>query len=152
MINDETIIKIVRKRGYSRTWPDQVNRMKARLEWIRLGFPGIRNDHLSIIKPGDLKIGDLFIYDEYLEKGFGYGDEAPLMLKVLGGGKVEIIGIGQGDDSIRDPERIKLRWKDIIDSPKLDPDELILSVNPSPTLNGGSAYYYFFKSYRDSRS
>ena len=67
MINDETLIKIVRKRGFQRTWPTQVNRMKSRLEWVRLGFPGIRNDHLSLIKFSDLKLGDLYIYDEYLE-------------------------------------------------------------------------------------
>ena len=152
MINDETLIKIVRKRGFQRTWPTQVNRMKSRLEWVRLGFPGIRNDHLSLIRFGDLKLGDLYIYDEYLERGFGYGDEAPLMLKWINPDQTEIVGIGQGEDSRRDPERVKLRWKDIIPAPQLDPDSLILLVNPSPTLNGGSAYYYFFKSYRDLRS
>ena len=152
MINDETLIKLVRRRGYSRTWPTQVNRMKARLEWIRLGFPGIRDDHLSVVKFGDLKLGDIYIYDQYLEKGFGYGDEAPLMLKWINPEQVYIEGIGQGDDSMRDPERLRLRWKDIIPFPKLDPNTLVLLVNPNPTLNGGSAYYYFFKSYRDSRS
>lgn len=152
MINDETLIKIVRGRGHKRTWPEQVILMKERLEWVRLGFPGIRNDHLSLIKFSDLKIGDIYIYDQYLEKGFGFGDEAPLMLKWINQDQTEIIGIGQGDDSMRDPERLKLRWKDIIPAPQLDPSVLVLLVNPNPTLNGGSAYYYFFKSYRDLRS
>jgi hypothetical protein len=152
MINDDTLIKIVRSRGYKKTWPDQVNRMKARLTWIKLGFPGIRNDHLTISLAKDLKEGDLYIYDQYLEKGFGYGDEAPLMLKWINPEQTEIVGIGQGEDSRRDPTRKLLRWKDIIPAPQLDPDTLVLSVNPSPTLNGGSAYYYFFKSYRDLRS
>lgn len=151
MINDDTLIKIVRSRGYKKTWPDQVNRMKARLTWIKLGFPGIRNDHLTISLAKDLKEGDLYIYDQYLEKGFGYGDEAPLMLRVLGSGKCIVEGIGQGADSKRDPYRVNLRWKDVIEMPGIGENELILRVNPSPTLNGGSAYYYFFKSYRDFR-
>jgi hypothetical protein len=151
MINDDTLIKIVRSRGYKKTWPDQVNRMKARLTWIKLGFPGIRNDHLTISLAKDLKEGDLYIYDQYLEKGFGYGDEAPLMLKKLDGGKVVVEVIGKGMDSIRDPERLRIRWKDILPEPPLGKGELVLKVDPSPTLNGGSAYYYFFKSYRDFR-
>lgn len=152
MVNDEILIKLVRRRGYSRTWPEQVNRMKSRLEWVRLGFPGIRNDHLTITEFKNIKVGDLYIYDQHLEAGFGFGDEAPLMLKSISLGEVKIEGIGQGEDSIRDPMRLKFRWKDIIPAPQLSPTTLVLLVNPNPTLNGGSAYYYFFKSYRDHRT
>jgi hypothetical protein len=152
MINDDVLIKVVRRRGFSRTWPDQVNRMKSRLEWVRLGFPGISNDHLSIIRAENLKSRDLFIYDQHLEKGFGYGDEAPLMLRLLEDDtSCYVEGIGRGMDSLRDPSRLLIRWKDIIPCPKMKPGELVLKVNPNPSLNGGSAYYYFFKSYRDFR-
>jgi len=150
MINDEILIKISRLRGYKRTWPDQVCRMNSRLDWIKLGFPGIGNDHLEIVQYKDIKPGNLFIYDCYLEKGFGFGDEAPLMLRSLGE-KCIIEGIGKGEDSVRDPERLLYRWKDIIQTPKIKPDELVLRVDTNPSINGGSAYYYFFKSYRDYR-
>ena len=152
MINDDILIKLVRNRGFRKTWPEQVCRMNSRIDWIKQGFPGIGNDHLSIDYFKNIKIGDIFIYDQYLEIGFGYGDEAPLMLKVLDSGKYLIEGIGKGADSIRDPYRINLRWKDIIEIPqKIEEQELILKVNPIPSLSGGSAYYYFFKSYRDFR-
>ncbi|MBP3732173.1 MAG: hypothetical protein J6I84_02895 [Bacilli bacterium] len=151
MINDDTIIKIERLRGFKRTWPEQTNRVKSRLQWVREGFPGIRNDHLDLTTYARIKTGSLYIWDPYLEKGFGFGDEAPLMLKDLGNGKSEVIGIGKGSDSKRDPTRTLIRWKDIIPTPIIAPSELVLRVNPKPTLNGGSAYYYFYKSPRDQR-
>lgn len=150
MINDEILIKLVRSRGYRKTWPAQVGRMNSRLSWIKLGFPGIGNDHLDIVEFKYIKPGDLFIYDPYLEKGFGHGDEAPLMLRSLGE-KCIIEGIGKGGDSIRDPERLLFRWKDIIETPGIGNKELVLKVDTNPSINGGSAYYYFFKSYRDYR-
>lgn len=150
MINDDILIKLVRARGYKRTWPDQVNRIKARLDWIKHGFPGIGNDHLTITEFKNIKEGDIYIYDSYLEKGFGFGDEAPLMLKSRGS-MCYVEGIGLGKDSKRDPYRLNIRWKDIIPTPDIEEVALVLRVDPNPTLNGGSAYYYFFKSYRDFR-
>lgn len=150
MINDEILIRLVRARGFRRTWPEQVGRINSRLSWIKLGFPGIGNDHLEITEFKNINPGHLFIYDPYLEKGFGYGDEAPLMLRSLGN-KCIVEGIGKGGDSLRDPDRIFIRWKDIIRTPEIEDTGLVLKVDTNPTLNGGSAYYYFFKSYRDFR-
>ena len=150
MINDDILIKTARERGYKTTWPDQVVRMKARMYNMRLGFPGIRNDHLSLVEFQNIKEGDIFIYDPYVELGDGVGDEAPVMLRALPGGKCYIEGIGCGLDS-DDPKRIKRRWQDIIDKPNIDPHFLVQRVEVRPDLNGGPGYYYFFKSYRDFR-
>ena len=151
MVNDDILIKFARKRGHSKTWPDQVNLMKSRMNDMKLGFPGIGNDHLSLIEFKDVREGDIFIYDPYIESGTNSGDEAPIMLKVLEDNKCYIEGIGCGLDSIRDPERIKFRWRDIIDMPNIEGNFLVFRVDPKPTLNGGPGYYYFYKSYRDFR-
>lgn len=151
MINDDILIKYARKRGYKKTWPDQVNRMKTRMTEMKLGFMGIGNDHLSLVEFQIIKEGNIFIYDPYVESGSGTGDEAPLMLKVLPEGKCYIEGIGVGLDSQRDPDRIRFRWRDTIPMPNLDPEFLVYKVEVRPTLNGGPGYYYFFKSYRDFR-
>lgn len=151
MINDDVLIKFARKRGYKKTWPDQVNRMKSRMTEMKLGFMGIRNDHLSLIEFKDLREGDIFIYDPYVESGPGSGDEAPMMLKILPGNLCYIEGIGVGLDSQRDPERTRFRWRDTVPMPSLDPGFLVFRVEVRPTLNGGPGYYYFFKSYRDFR-
>ena len=150
MINDDVLIKVERSRGHKLTWPEQVVKMKARLYNTKIGFPGIKNDHLSIVEFGNIHLGDLFIYDPYIELGDGCGDEAPMMLKDLGSGKYRIEGIGCGIDSKKDPDRLKFRWMDIIDF-QIPQDFLVLRVDPRPDLNGGPGYYYFFKSYRDFR-
>lgn len=151
MINDDILIKVVRSRGHLRDWPDEVVKMKTRMYNMRLGFPGIRNDHLSLIEFKDIKVGEMFIYDPYIELGDGVGDEAPMMLRVLPENKCYIEGIGCGLDSRRDPYRLKFRWQDTVDMPPLDPHFLIQRVEVRPDLNGGPGYYYFFKSYRDFR-
>lgn len=151
MINDDILIKYARKRGYKKTWPDQVNRMKTRMTEMKLGFMGIGNDHMSLVEFQTIKEGDIFIYDPYVESGSGMGDEAPLMLKVLPDGMCYIEGIGVGLDSVRDPDRTRFRWRDTIPMPQLAPNFLVFKVEVRPTLNGGPGYYYFFKSYRDFR-
>ena len=151
MINDDIIIKIERERGYKYDWPEQVNLVKQRLQEVKLGFPGIRNEHLSLVKYSTIKPGDIFIYDQYLESKTR-GDEAPMMLKWLDQDKYYIEGIGCGVDSKRDPDRINYRWKDIISCKSGFPGPaLVLRVDVRPTLNGGPGYYYFFKAYRDNR-
>ena len=118
---------------------------------MKLCFPGIGNDHISLVEYSSIKEGDIFIYDPFIESGNGTGDEATLMLRVLPSGECMIEGIGCGWDSIRDPDRTKFRWKDIIPMPPLNPEFLVFKVDIRPTLNGGPGYYYFFKSYRDFR-
>lgn len=151
MVNDDILIKFSRKRGYKYTWPDQVIKMKVRMMDMKLGFPGIGNDHISLVEFKTIKPGDIFIYDPYVESGNGVGDEAPVMLRVLESGECTVEGIGCGWDSLRDPDRTKIRWKDIVSMPPLDPSFLVFRVDIRPTLNGGPGYYYFFKSYRDMR-
>lgn len=151
MVNDDILIKFSRKRGYKYTWPDQVNKMKSRMTEMKLGFPGIGNDHISLVEFGLIKPGDIFIYDPYIESGNGNGDEAPIMLRVLESGECFVEGIGCGWDLVRDPNRINIRWKDIISMPPIDKNFLVFRVDIRPTLNGGPGYYYFFKSYRDFR-
>lgn len=151
MVNDDILIKFARKRGYSKTWPDQVNRMKIRMTEMKLGFTGIRNDHLSLVEFKDIQPGNIFIYDPYVESGSGTGDEAPIMLKVLEDGSCYVEGIGIGLDSQRDPDRTRIRWRDIVPMPPIDPNFLVFRVEIKPSLNGGPGYYYFFRSYRDLR-
>lgn len=150
MINDDILIKISRSRGHNEDWPKQVRYMRNRLYDVKLGFPGIRNDHMDIVEFKDLKDGDYFIYDPYLETGV-VNDIAPKMLKVLGNGKYIIEGIGCGLD-IDDPDRNKYRYKDVVSDPfGINSNNLCLRVNVRPGLTGGPGYYYFLKSYRDFR-
>ena len=153
MINDSTIIKIERQSGFSEDWPEQVIEMKKRLLECKLGFPGVNNDVISLVTFDKLHEGDIFIWDMYLECKARIGDEAPLMLQILGEGKVRIEGIGQGVDSKRDPDRIKYRWMDIIDLPyDSKPCDLVLRVDARPDLiTGGPMYYYIYKAPRDQR-
>lgn len=151
MVNDDVLIKFARSRGHREDWPEVVNGMRQRLLEMKLGFPGIRNDHLSLIPASKLTDEDLFIYDLYIEDYKGRGNEAPMMLQMLGDGKVRIEGIGCGTDLERDPDRLLFRWRDIKTVPPLMPNDLVYRVDVRPTLNSGPAYYYFFKSYRDFR-
>jgi hypothetical protein len=149
MINDEVLIKYKRAIGYKTSWPEQVIQMKERLKEMKLGFPGIRNDHLTLVPMSAIGVGDIFILDDYigLDKR---GDNAPLMLKNIGNGYY-IVGIGCGLDSERDPDRLCLRYGDIIDTIGVDNNYPVCRVDVRPTMNGGPGYYYFFKSYRDFR-
>jgi hypothetical protein len=148
MINDDILIKVSRLRGHKYDWPDHVCKLKARLNEIKQGFPGINNNHLSLINYGDAKIGDIIIVDLHLFCETT-GDEAPLMLR-LNETNCTIEGIGAGNDS-NDLDRILHRWQDSIPIPPLPKDFLVYRVDVRPTLNGGPGYYYFFKSYRDFR-
>lgn len=151
MINDDILIKFSRNRGHVIDWPQQVRYMRNRLYDVKSGFPGIRNDHMDIIEFKDVKLGDYFIYDPYLETG-QVGDIAPKMFRVLENNKYIIEGIGCGLD-LQDPDRQKYRYKDIVpvtDFP-IHPNALCLRVNVRPGLTGGPGYYYFLKSYRDFR-
>lgn len=150
MINDNVLIKTERARGHKYDWPDIVIAMKERMKEMKLGFPGIGNDHMSLVTFDQIKEGDLFIWDIYCES-FYRGDEAPILFKKLPDSRYEIEGIGYGIDSERDPDRINYRWKDIKDSVDISPGTLVFRVDVRPSLNGGPGYYYFFKSYRDQR-
>ena len=140
MVNDDVLIKFAYKRGYKDCWPDFVMRQRERMIQMKLGFPGIGNNDITLLEYGKLVEGDLFIYDPYVEvpQGIKY-DEAPVMLKILGGGLGYVEGIGTGDDSIRDPERTKIRWRDTVQLPPLPPDFLVFRVDSRPTMNGGPA-------------
>ena len=153
MINDDILIKVVRNGlGYKTDWPDRVIEFKKRLDELKLGFPGIGNDHLSLVWYDSIKEGDMFIVDEHLlDMGGRTGDEAPILYKKFTHTDAIIEGIGCGIDSTRDPDRIKYRWKDIIELPKFPDKMLVLRVDVKPDLNGGPGYYYFYKSYRDWR-
>ena len=151
MINDNVLIKTERARGHKEDWPEIVIQMKERLNEVKLGFPGLGNDHLSLVPFSQIKVGDWFIWDLYLECYSRSGDEAPLFLNYLEEGEARIEGIGCGIDSKRDPDRLKFRWMDVIGLPPISENTLVLRVDVRPTLNGGPGYYYFYRSYRDFR-
>ena len=156
MINDDVLIKYVRNElGYKTDWPDKVNFLKCRLEFIKSGFPGIRGDHLSLVHFKDIKIpldanvpGDIFIYDSMKD------DDAPLMLETFSDFML-ILGIGSGMDSVRDPDRIKFRYGDHLDNLHkigLNRNTLVYRVDVRPKFGiGGPGYYYFYTAYRDQR-
>lgn len=153
MINDDTLIKVVRKHlGHREDWPERVIEMNKRLGELKLGFPGIGNDHMSLVTYDSLNLGDLFILDDHLlDLGGRSGDEAPILYLKVTDSNAVIEGIGCGIDSVRDPERLKYRWKDVVELPKIPGNTLVLRVDVRPDLNGGPGYYYFYKSYRDWR-
>lgn len=156
MINDDVLIKLSRKQlGHSDDWPEFVISLKKRIREIKLGFPGIKNNHLSIINVNNLNINDTFIIDDYFGKdNIDFTDNAPLMLKILEKPKHFLIeGIGIGTDINRDPYRLNFRWKDIIYIDNLERiNNIVFRVDVKPdSVTGGPGYYYFFKSYRDFR-
>lgn len=156
MVNDDVLIKYVRANLDKNNWPDIVVGMKERLKELKLGFPGIGNDHLSLIKASQLNTGDIFIYDVDLASwDKRKTDEAPIMMRILDDcGNVMIEGIGYGVDSKRDPYRLNIRWGDVKPFPPpeiITQDTPVYRVDARPTLGSGPAYYYFFKSYRDFR-
>lgn len=152
MINDDLLIKVCRKRGHYTDWPKYVRAMKRRMTEMKLGFPGIGNDHLDLIEYENIKNDDLFIWDvcaESLERNL---DDAPLLLRKTGQQTFLIEGIGCGLDSKRDPDRLKFRWMDTIELPALDPHILVFKYVARPDLfSGGASYYYWYKSPRDFR-
>lgn len=150
MINDSAIIKYFRSHGHTTDWPERTVLLKNRIRDIKLGFPGLGNDHLSLVPYKTIKDGDLFIWDVWLLE-LRYGDEAPIMFRKISDNEALIEGIGVGIDSKRDPDRTRLRWMDTISLPIIDPEILVLRVDVRPTINGGPGYYYFFKAYRDWR-
>lgn len=152
MVNDDVLIKVERARGHRTDWPEVVIGMKERLREMKLGFPGIGNNHISLIRVSDLKVSDIFIYDSCIEDWQGrHNDEAPIMMRILNESTVKIEGIGCGIDSVRDPDRILIRWGDKKPIPPMNPNSLVWRVDVRPTLGCGPSYYYFFKSYRDFR-
>lgn len=155
MVNDDVLIKAARARGHRDDWPEQVRAMRERIREMKLGFPGIGNDHLELTIFKRLGPSDVFIWDPYTEFRERVGDEAPLMMRLLeyNPGKVLIEGIGCGIDSVRDPDRNKLRWMDVISMPsEINNDSLVFKCIARPDLiTGGPTYYYWFKSYRDFR-
>jgi hypothetical protein len=152
MVNDDILIKVIRKRGHKTDWPMYVREMRKRLLEIKLGFMGIGDNHLSLVEFQDIKEGDLFIWDLYVESLKRSGDEAPILLQKLENGKALIEGIGNGIDSVRDPDRIKYRWRDTIDMPPIDPHFLVYRFDARPSvMTGGPSYYFIAKAYRDNR-
>ena len=152
MVNDDTLIKVLRNKGHKEDWPSAVRAVRKRLNEMKLGFPGIGDDHISLVEFGELIEGDVFIWDLYITSQVRSGDEAPIMLRLVGNGNSLIEGIGKGLDLTRDPDRLKYRWNDIIPTPNLDMKSLVWKVNVKPDLiEGGPGYYYFYKSYRDFR-
>ena len=133
-------------------WPDYARCLRDRIEECKLGFPGIRSEHLTVTKLNLITEGQIFILDRSL---FDYpkrlSDEAPIMYRKTSEGWL-IEGIGQGLDLVRDPDRVKFRWMDMkeeIDAPN---DQVILRVDCRPDLiTGGPGYYYFYKAFRDNR-
>ena len=152
MVNDDVLIKYAWNSGHKEDWPDFVMAMKNRMIEMKLGFPGIGNNDITLVEYGCLGVGDLFIYDPYINVPSNVlYDEAPVMFQILDRGLGYIEGIGKGDDS-KDPLRLQRRWRDTISLPPLQPTFPVFRVDSRPTMNGGPAYYYFFKAYHDQRT
>lgn len=151
MVNDDILIKTERGRGHKRDWPQWVRAMRARMRELKVGFPGLGNDHMDLVEFRDIEEGEEFIWDLYLESLERSGDEAPLLLKKLPLGKALIDGIGEGLDSKRDPDRL-MRWMDVIDLPEIPDNFLVLRLNIKPSVwSGGPGYFYMYKQFRDNR-
>ena len=154
MINDDILIKYARSRGHKEDWPDQVKLMRKRILECKLGFPGLGDDHLTLLPINKINFEkDIWIYDPFLETE-RTKDWAPVMLSPCSQypGKFRVEGIGNLMDLDRDPDRILIRWRDIVDLPPIESQEMLaIKVDVRPTLTGGPGYYYFFRSLRDLR-
>lgn len=164
MINDDVIVKYARTRmagGHtlwfeSGNWPDYVRMLKQQILEVKLGFPGIGDEDLSLIGCGQAAVGKRVILSDNLDANCGSTDtdHAPILGLILGidsegYGLIEIEGIGSGLDFTRDPDRL-LRWGQQHAIQLLD-YQTILEVTSKPRPDGGSVYYYFNKHPRDAR-
>lgn len=148
MIDNGKLIKTVRSRGFI-DWPEKVKQLINRLSECKLGFPGIGNNHISLLELNQIGVGDIFIYDPYLTSDTRGDDYVPYLLEKLSTPRKYLIhGIGKGLNK-KDPERL-IRWKDTIEL-TIRPDELVLRVDVRPKETGGPGYFYFYRSYRDQR-
>lgn len=163
MINDDILIKYVRQADYVLDWPEQVRIIKERLEELKEGFPGLGNDCLSLIQYKDLRTGDIFIIDPFIDSEIRRDTAAPTMFYWLTPEVFRVEGIGRGLDLERDPDRLRYRWKDCVGLKMVEEcfgyapfykfvlNFPILKVDVRPTPNGGPGYYYFYRSPRDLR-
>ena len=147
MIDTGRLIKIVRGRGFT-DWPEKVKCMSERIDECKLGFPGIGNDHMSLLEYREISTDELFIYDPYLTSDQRGQEYVPMMLKKLGENKYLVVGIGLGLNTA-DPRR-EIRWKDTV-TLDIPGDNLVMRVDVRPKETGGPGYFYFFRAYRDHR-
>ena len=153
MIGPDVLIKYVRSHEEYRKgdWPSEVIRLLKRLSEIKLGFPGIKSSHLSLVRREDIKDDDIFIVDTEFYTGKIDAFFCPKMYtKLPNSPHYQVSGIGCGLD-LGDIRRQKIRYKDIVSSDQIPNIPVVLRVDVRPTLDGGPGYYYFFRSYRDFR-
>ena len=165
MINDDVLIKYARGQlarnhtmGFDQdNWVDYVKFLQKQLLICKLGFPGIGDDDISIIRLDQVKPGIRLILDDNLDANCGRidTDRAPILGQVKdfantqGHVFFEIEGIGSGTDFERDPNR-SLRWGQVHEINLLD-YPCLLSMDSKPRPDGGPVYYYYNKHPRDSR-
>lgn len=158
MINIDVIIKIVREMSPGdENWPVYSRILFNRIKECLQGFPGLGFDDVSLMTTTTFLSTkyDRWIEDKELMNWTGerVTDVAPTMYRKFTNIGVIIDGIGCQKDLSRDPERIKYRWRDLVENPlnTYHPYELLLVVTCNPRKDGGPGYYYFYKAYRDRR-
>jgi hypothetical protein len=165
MINDDVLIKYARSRlaqGHTMdlepdNWVDYVRFLSKQLLACKLGFPGIGDDDISIIRLDQVRPGIRLILDDNLDANCGRTDtdRAPILGQVKDFSETkghvwfEIEGIGSGTDFERDPDRL-LRWGQVHEVNLLE-YPCLLSMDSKPRPDGGPVYYYYNKHPRDSR-
>lgn len=169
MINDDTLIKYFRNPFIISTedWPERVRNCKKRISECLMGFPGIGLGDISLVpfQHYMLHMRDKpFILDRYLIDEERTTDAAPFLLieNPERRGEWIIEGIGCQGDTLRDPTRMKYRWKNIINEDTIYAllpigglgyfPLLVLNGKPTKSKGGaGSVYHYFFRAIRDQR-
>lgn len=168
MINDDCLVKYSVERlkeGYTpspniNNWVDYTKMLFKQIREIRdLDFTAIGLGDLSLIRNTQVKEGMRIILCDNLDGNNSsnpHGDSATILGIVTRINpedpmivELEIEGLGHRCDSGRDPNRV-LTWGMKI-YPNLRDFPCILEMTSKPKSDGGSVYYFYNKSSRDSR-
>lgn len=143
MINDSTLIKIVRKTNPYGDWPKEVRKINEELLSIKVdSFKGLNSDCLSYVKFSTIKEDEIFI----LYRG---ENRSPLMLLYKSSNSFVIQAVGSGLD-LDDPFLLKYKFGEILNL-VIEPDTYVYKVDCKPKDTGGPGHFFFYKMPKDSR-
>lgn len=141
MVNEDTVIKIIRNEEKIEDWPRMSFLMlTCWRDILAAGFPGIGFPSVTLVRFDKIKPGDIFIaaIDSNYEE-----ETAPKMWEMIDPSTLKIVGIGCGHSS--------KKLGDYYTPQGNIHTYYTLRVDCRPTENGGPGYHYFYRTDKDFR-